>query len=98
MSRPVRLTPAAERDILIAAGWYLAEAPQMHASFEEEIGRILRQIGERPAIYQLVEAGVRRATVQRFPFSVFYRVLSDWIEVVGVLHQSRDPRHWRRRV
>ena len=98
MSRPIRLTSAAERDVLIAAGWYVDEAPQVLGDFEEEIDRTLLRIGEHPEMYQVVEAGVRRATVQRFPFSVFYRELSEWVEVVGILHQSRDPRHWRRRV
>ena len=98
MSRPVRLTSATERDVLIAAGWYLDEAPQVLGAFEDEIDRTLRRIEEQPAMYQLVEAGVRRATVQRFPFAVFYRALPEWIEVVGILHQSRDPRHWRTRI
>ena len=97
MTRSVRLTPAAERDILLATGWCLREAPHVVASFEEEIDRTFQRIPDRPEMYQMVEASVRRATVPRFPFSVFYRILPDWIEVVGILHQSRDPRDWQRR-
>ena len=70
----------------------------MLASFEEEIDRAFRRIAERPESYQIVEAAVRRAPVRRFPFSAFYRILSEWIEVVAVVHQSRDPRTWQRRV
>ena len=94
----VRLTPAAERDIVLAAGWYFREAPHVHAAFEEEIDRTFRRITEQPEMYQVVEATVRRATVRRFPFSVFFRTLPDWIEVIGVVHQSRDPRKWRNRL
>ena len=97
MTVPVRLTPAAERDIVLAAGWYFREAPHMLAAFEEEIDRSFQRISEQPEMYQVVEATVRRATVQRFPFSVFYRILPDWIEVIGIVHQSRDPRSWRTR-
>lgn len=97
MTLTVRLTPAAERDILLAAGGYLREAPHMLASFEEEIDRSFQRITAQPRMYQVVEATVRRAMVQRFPFSVFYRILPGWIEVIGIFHQSRDPRDWRRR-
>jgi len=98
MTVPVRLTPAAERDIVLAAGWYSREAPHMLAAFEEEIDRSFQRISKQPEMYQVVEATVRRATAQRFPFSVFYRLLPDRIEVIGIVHQSRDPRIWKRRV
>lgn len=88
---PVRLTSDAERDLLLATGWYLREAPHMVTSFEEEIDSSFRRIASQPRMYQVVEANVRRSTVHRFPFSVFYRTLPDRIEVIGVLHQSRDP-------
>ena len=48
-------------------------------------------------MYQGVGTTVRRAMVERFPFSVFYRIATDQIEVIAVLHQSRDPREWHRR-
>ena len=98
MSPPVRLTSAAERDLLLATGWYLREAPHVVGSFAEEIDRTFQRISERPNMHPLVDAHVRRALVRRFPFSVFYRILPDWIEVVAVLHQSRDPRVWRGQV
>lgn len=98
MTLPVRLTTAAEQDILLAQWWYLAEAPQVLASFEEEIDRSFCRIGDRPEMYQVIETAVRRAPLHRFPFSVLYRILPEWIEVIGVVHQSRDPRRWRRRI
>ena len=97
MTLPVRLTPAAEQDILLAQRWYRSEAPHVLASFEEEIDRSFGRIGDAPGVYQAVETEVRRAPPQRFPFSVFHRILPEWIEVIGVVHQSRDPRRWRRR-
>ena len=98
MTLPIRLTSAAEQDILLAVSWYLREAPHMLASFEEEVDRAFQRIMDQPEMYQVVEARVRRALVQRFPYSVFYRPLPDWIEIIGVVHHSRDPRDWRRRV
>ena len=98
MTPPVRLTPAAVQDVILAERWYLEEAPHVVASFRQEIDKTLRRISEQPASYQTVEAAVRRAPMRKFPFSLFYRVLPAWIEVVAVLHQSRDPRTWRQRI
>ena len=98
MTLPVRLTSAAVQDLALAERWYLDEAPHVLASFEVEIDRAFRLISERPELYQTVESTVRRALVRKFPFSVFYRVLPEWIEVIAVVHQSRDPRTWQRRV
>lgn len=98
MTLPVRLTAAAVRDLALAERWYLDEAPHVLASFEEEIDRAFDRISERPESYRIVESHVRRAPMRKFPFSVFYRILPEWIEVVAVVHQSRDPRTWQRRV
>ena len=97
MSLPVRLTSAAAQDLAFAERWYSRGAPHVVASFEEETDRIFRRISEVPESYQIVEATVRRAPVRRFPFSVYYQILSEWIEIVAIVHQSRDPRTWQRR-
>ena len=98
MTLSVRLTSAALQDLALAERWYLDEAPHVLASFEEEIDGAFGRISDRPELYQTVELTVRRAPVRKFPFSVFYRILPEWIEVIAILHQSRDPRTWQRRV
>ena len=98
MTLPVRLTSAAVQDLARAERWYLDQAPHVLSSLEEEIDRSFRLISERPELYQTVESTVRRALVRKFPFSVFYQILPEWIEVIAVVHQSQHPRTWRRRV
>lgn len=98
MTLPVQLTAAAQSDLSRAREWYLDEAPHMCDAFEWEIAVFLDRIGERPKMYQAVEASTRRAVMDRFPFSVYYQVLPRWVEVIAVLHQARDPRVWRQRL
>ena len=98
MTLPVRLTSAAVQNLALAERWCLDEAPHVLVSFEEEIDRAFRLISERPELYQTVEPAVRRALVRKYPFSVFDRILPEWIEVIAVVHQSRDPRTWQLRV
>ena len=61
MTLPVRLTPAAKKDLALAERWYFSEAPYVLGSFEEEIDRALGRISDRPELYSIVEARVRRA-------------------------------------
>lgn len=41
---------------------------------------------------------IRRAVVQRFPYSVFYRIEAAQIVVIAVFHTKRDPKNWQERV
>ena len=50
-----------------------------------------------PEMYAAAFRGVRPAKLRRFPYVVYYRVLADRIEVLAVLHGSRDPRIWQGR-
>jgi plasmid stabilization system protein ParE len=40
---------------------------------------------------------IRRALLKRFPFGIFFRLRSNRIRIVAVMHLSRDPKRWRQR-
>ena len=61
---------------------------------DEAIGRIAAM----PQMYSIVFGEVRRGKLRKFPYLIDYRVLTDRIEVIAVLHGSRDPRLWQERV
>jgi plasmid stabilization system protein ParE len=35
---------------------------------------------------------------RKFPYVVYYKVVEDEIVVIAVLHGSRDPEEWQRRI
>ena len=51
-----------------------------------------------PQMYAVVLRDVRRGKLRRFPYLIYYRVLPDRIEVIALLHASRDPKLWQERV
>ena len=59
--------------------------------FLDEIARIERHVSDAPGLYQLVEAPIRRATLRRFPFGLFYLEELDRIVVLACLELRRDP-------
>jgi plasmid stabilization system protein ParE len=50
-----------------------------------------------PLIYPIVERDIRKASVGRFPYLVYFVVLSKSISVIAVLHGRRDPKTWSER-
>jgi plasmid stabilization system protein ParE len=48
-------------------------------------------------MHGVVTGDIRKAVVTKFPYCVFYRELSDRVEVIAVFHTSRDPSVWQQR-
>lgn len=49
---------------------------------------------QAPLRYPAAEHGTRRILLERFPFSIQYRVDEDDIVIVAVAHQKRRPVDW----
>jgi plasmid stabilization system protein ParE len=93
----VVLLPEAEDELDEATQWYERQAG-LGDDLLAEVQTVLTRIGQLPELHQVVYRDVRRAVVRRFPYSVFYRVHSDRIEVISVFHSKRNPTVWKRRV
>jgi plasmid stabilization system protein ParE len=65
--------------------------------FINAISELLNQIQTSPEHFAVCFRNVRRAKTRRFPYIIYFRLLDDRIEVIAVLHASRDPRLWQRR-
>jgi plasmid stabilization system protein ParE len=97
MSYTFTIRPEAEADLADAKRWYDGRREGLGADFLLCIEGALENIRRNPAIYPVVYKDVRRATVRRFPYGVFYRVVGQRIIVLGVFHGRRDPRLWQSR-
>jgi plasmid stabilization system protein ParE len=89
--------PGAREELREARDWYERQRVGLGAELGEAVDGELERIGEYPTRYPEVVAGLRRAVLRRFPYSLFYRVRSADIQILAVFHHKRDPRVWRRR-
>lgn len=96
MTLPIIVGPAAADESDEAAAWYEQQA-KLGKSFVEQLDSAFQRIAKSPELHPTIYRDVRRARVQRFPYSVFYRVLTDRVEVIAVLHSKRNPDIWRSR-
>jgi toxin ParE1/3/4 len=97
MSLPIVFRPEAQADVLEARDWYEQQGAGLGDAFAESVRETLSRIQAMPELYAAVLRNVRRGKLRRFPYVVYYRVLPDRIEVLGVLHGRRDPRIWQER-
>ena len=90
--------PRADLDIEAAFHWYEKEQSGLGLEFLTELRRAYDRIVEGPLKYPHLRSGIRRALLSRFPYIVYFSVEPTAIVVLAVLHASRDPAEWQRRI
>ena len=96
MTHAIVIRPAAASDVEEARNWYDARRAGLGREFLDALEACLARIAERPEGYPKVLRDARRALMQRFPYSVYYRIRGAEVRILAVIHQSRDPQVWRR--
>jgi plasmid stabilization system protein ParE len=97
MGLRVVLRPETEADLSQARDWYEQDGPELATAFVDSFEAVIALVEAMPQLYAVAFKNIRRAKLRRFPYLIYYRVLSDRIEVIGVLHGSRDSHVWQER-
>jgi plasmid stabilization system protein ParE len=94
---PVSFHPAAEAELLGARDWYEQARAGLGSAFADEIERIITLIEERPHRFPFHTDAIRRASLRRFPFSLYFEEIADSHYIWAVFHHRRDPAILERR-
>ncbi|WP_409028871.1 type II toxin-antitoxin system RelE/ParE family toxin [Gracilimonas sediminicola] len=93
------LTPQAEKDFDDAYEWYESQHPGLGKDFARCVDVKVTSLLRSPQQHQVVyKSTIRRALVNRFPFSIYFIEQKNVISVFAILHQHRNPEAWRSRV
>jgi toxin ParE1/3/4 len=87
----------AKLDLADARRWYEEKRPGLGDSFLDAIDAVLAVVLDHPHLHPRVSERVRRASVSRFPYGIFYTVEGDTLRVIAILHNARDPERWKGR-
>jgi toxin ParE1/3/4 len=98
MSLPVILRPAADADIQTTHDELEQSQAGLGDRFVARVREVLERIESMPEIYGLVWQDVRAARLRKFQHLVYYVVFADRVEVLAVMHGSRDASGWQSRV
>lgn len=98
MKLRVILRPPAVLDVESTRGHYESQLPGLGQTFLDELQSKLERIGRMPEVHAIVWRNVRATLLHRFPYVIYYRILEHEIEVLAVMHGSRDEQTWKERV
>ncbi|MCH2450561.1 MAG: type II toxin-antitoxin system RelE/ParE family toxin [Gracilimonas sp.] len=99
VTKTLVLTQQAEKDIDDAHDWYESQDQGLGKEFARCVDVKMASVLRAPHQYQVVFKNiVRRALVNRFPFSIYFVEQKDAISVFAILHQHRNPESWKSRV
>jgi plasmid stabilization system protein ParE len=94
----VVLDPRAEDDARQAFLWYAERRAVAAADFQAELTRAVEDLTETALAWPGKELGVRSRVLEKYPYTLFYRVAAEEVLIVAVAHQKRRPGYWKRRV
>jgi len=89
--------PGAERDLLEAVEYYEDCRAGLGEDFSVEVRSAIERVCDHPLAWPVVKERYRRCLVSRFPYGIVYRVESDRIIVMAVMHLHRHPESWAHR-
>ena len=98
MTLPVILRPAADADIQATYDELEQSQAGLGDRFVARLREVLERIEAMPEMYGLVWQDVRAARLKQFRHLVYFVVFPDRVEVLAVMHGSRQASAWRSRV
>lgn len=98
MNKSVNLRPSAETDIEEAYEYLEEVHTGLGKQFIARVRQVLERIESMPEMYAIVFQDVRAVRLRQFRYVVYYMVLVDSIDVLAVLHGSRDSSTWKARL
>lgn len=97
MSLPLVFTTAARADVRQALDWYDRRQAGLGQRFLDDLDTLSLRISASPMQFPTARKTIRRASLRRFPYGVFFLVLPDAVQIIACLHTSRDPAYGQRR-
>jgi toxin ParE1/3/4 len=94
----LEIHPEAADETAEAALFYNRRDVEVSRRFRTEVYAAIERARSQPLVYRVFEDDLRKVRVERFPYSVIFRLTADTMQVLAVAHGSREPGYWRQRV
>jgi toxin ParE1/3/4 len=96
--KPLILHCEANVELTAAAKRYACERPELAHAFLRAFRAAKDAIAIQPDRFSFLEKPVRRARISGFPYRIVYEELDDCVQVLAVMHDSREPGYWKNRL
>ena len=96
--KPHIFHPAADEEYVQAVQYYADIALELGHRFHREMERLIREACAHPERHWQFDPPVRRHLSGDFPYAIVFLEKPDVIWIVAVMHMSRRPGYWRKRL
>ena len=96
--KPVVLHCDANVELTSAAKRYACERPELARDFLHAFRAAKEAIEKQPDHFSFLEKPVRRVRIAGFPYRIVYEELDDCVQVLAIMHDSREPGYWKGRL
>jgi plasmid stabilization system protein ParE len=88
-----------DHDIADIEMWYESKNPGVGLQFTRSVRDEVDKLLENPLIHSVRDhnLNVRWVHIPKFPYKILFRVSEFNIFVLGVFHEARHSRHWKKR-
>ncbi|MEQ9366678.1 MAG: type II toxin-antitoxin system RelE/ParE family toxin [Leptospirales bacterium] len=90
MKKRIILSELSQRQLTEITVWYDSRKAGRGRAFVGSLDRIMARISQFPRQFPVAYRDYRQALMDRFPYRVFYREEETQIQILAVLHVSRD--------
>src|ERR1044072_9383678 len=90
MKCPVILSPDGKAGISSAFSWYHRTNPDAAFRFLLKTNATVNRIRQYPNSFPRVSGVIRRAVLHRFPYSIFFVLMKEFVMVMAVRHQRQS--------
>ena len=94
----LEIHPEAADETAEAALFYKRRDVEVSRRFRTEVYAAIERARSQPLVYRVFEDDLRKVRVERFPYSVIFRLTADTLQVLAIAHASREPGYWKQRV
>lgn len=94
----IRLSDTAQIEFDEAYHYYKEESIRAAIAFRRLVNEKLKFISSNPTAFPVEYKNIRKCTLRRFPYIIYYRVSGINIEVFAIFHAKRSPSEWKSRL
>ncbi len=87
----------AESDIADVFQYYEDYRAGLGHDFLLCVDAAIAKIKRSPSIYKKIYKNLRRISIERFPYRIFFLIIEQNIIVTAVFHVRKDPKSWDKR-
>ncbi len=97
MAYSVSVSPLAQDDLKNIADYYEEQSKGLGIRFIDSFEKTSEIILLGPGMFALRYKNIRALSVAGFPYNIYYIIVAEEVNIIGIIHQKRNPKIWKKR-